>query len=792
MAKTHEECSLIVKDTLKQFFGEKDLDKKLLKFDELIQDIVTKAEREGVSPEIALSNATKDMTLKIRQKARQNYLNQEAYKRARTQVDEFKDKDLWRGIQSLIAIEGGHKYKAETASIYGRREALQNISMGLLVRNLDNAQIKKFASGQYDLEIKKILAGEVSEAEMGRMDPDLIAMANNARKMQDHLHQVKNQAGLDVGYQKNRVGKQFHSGPGMIRYGETKWKALARDRMDFEKMGLKTEEDIVKRLDDIWTKRTSSKGQGFVQGVSDDLNEITIQSSTKNMGANRSVHFKDAESAHIYDQEVNGGQSLLTSLMIEVERDSGKISAVESLGPNFSANWTKIMSEVEMTDYRRASLDSQFNNTVYGSKGKGSGFWSNVANVPKKIANMTMLGAKTLLSTGTDMAFGPHILSADTGKNMLESVGASLNSVLKTFPNQKQAAIQGSVFLQDVLDSTFNTNFHENGLVTNWFDKTHDFYMKATGLPMQSRWFKTANANAFNHIMFNNRGTAFDALDTGTKNLFDRYGIGADEWSIISKSEGAELPDGRGVIDSLEILDMDLDNFSGSATQKKFKRNELATNYNAMLVEFAESSSPTPNSQTMHWVEQSNPNTPLGAAARLAGQFKSFSFSMEKTLMRIKGADAINMKSGTRLASAVITATTLRYGVDYLRAIYDGKEPPDATDPKTWAETALKSGVGGIYADFLSVDYSTNIWRDPVKDMAGPGPRVMTDAIKGTIEAGKYVYSALDGDPREADKQMGKILKRLEKNTALPFIQNKLNKEIYDHIHLLMNTGARR
>jgi len=792
MAKTHDECSLIVKESLKKFFGEKDLDSRLQKFDEIIGDIVQKAEQEGVSPEIALQNATKDMTLKIRQKARQNYLNQEAYTRVRKQVDQFGDKDLWRGIQSLIAIEGGYKYKAETASLYGRREALQNISIGLLSRNLDNVQLKKFSSGEYDLEIKKILAGEYDEAALGKMDKDLIIIAENARKMQDHLHQVKNQAGLDVGYTKNRIGKQFHSGPGMIEYGERQWKALAREKFDLKKMGLNTEKEVVDRLDSIWDKRTSNTGHKFIQGVSDDIDEITIQSSTKNMGSNRSVHFLDAESAHIYDQEINGSKNLMTSLMTEIERDSGKVAAVELLGPNFSATWTKVMSEVEMPDYRRSSLDSQFNNTVYGTKGKGKGFFPGTVDTVKKISNMVMLGPKTLMSTMTDMAYGPMVLSADTGKNMLQAAADNISSILKTFPDQKQAALQGSVFLQDAIDSTFNTNFHENGLVTNWFDKTHDFYMKATGLPMQSRMFKTANANAFNHIMFNNRGTAFDALDSGTRNLFDRYGIGTEEWSILSKHEGSNLPDGREIIDVLKILDTDLNEFSGTVTQKRFKRNELATNYNAMLVEFAEAGSPTPTSQTMHWVEQSDPHTPLGMAARLAGQFKSFAFSMPKTLMRIKGADPINMKSGTRLASAVLAATTLRYGVEYLRAIYDGKEPPDATDPMVWTKAAASSGVGGIYADMLSVDYSTNIWRDPVKDMAGPGARVLTDAVKGTIEAGKYVYQTFEGDEHEADKNMAKVLKRLEKNTALPFIQNKLNKEIYDHIHLLMNTGAKR
>jgi len=793
MAKSHDECSLIVKESLSKFFGEKDLDSRLKKFDDLIGDILTKAEKEGVSPEVALATATRDMTLKIKQEARQNYLNQEAYKRAREQVDQFKDKKMWKGIQTLIAIEGGEKYVAETASLYGRREALQNISMGLLVRNLDNAQIKKFSSGKYDLEIKKILAGELDEAAMGKIDPDLIAIATNARKMQDHLHFVKNQAGLNVGYVKNRVGKQHHSGPGMISYGEKNWKDLAREKFDFEKMGLRTEEDITKRLDDMWVNRTSQTGHKFIQGVNDSIDEITLQSSTKNMGANRSVHFIDAEAAHLYSKEINGDKSLMSSLMTEIERDSGKVAAVELLGPNFSANWNKIMSEVEMSDYRRSSLDSQFNNTVYGSKGKGSGFWSNVATVPKKLANMSMLGAKTLLSTGTDLAYGPMVLSADTGQNLLQAVGTSIGSILKTMPNQKQAAIRGSVFLQDVIDSTFNTNFHENGLVTNWFDKAHDMYMKATGLPMQSRWFKTANANAFNNAIFDTRGTAFADLDKGMRQLFDRYGIDESDWGILQRHEGSALPDGRGTIDVLKILDTDLGEFKGATnTQKSFKRNELATKYNAMLVEFAESGSPTPNSQTMHWVEQTDPNTPFGAVARLSGQFKSFAFSMEKTLMRIKGADNIDVKSGTRLAVAVIGATSLRYGVEYLRSIYDGKEPPDPSKATTWAEMALKSGVGGIYADMLSVDYSTNIWRDPVKDLAGPGPRIMTDVWKGAINTGKYVYNSMEGDHYNADKNANKIRKQLEKNIALPFVQNKFNKDISEHIYLLLNPGVRR
>lgn len=305
------------------------------------------------------------------------------------------------------------------------------------------------------------------------------------------------------------------------------------------------------------------------------------------------------------------------------------------------------------------------------------------------------------------------------------------------------------------------------------------------------------------------RGKSFDSLDSGTLNVFNRYGIGADEWKVLSKLEGVSLPDGRQIIDVMQILDTDLSEFgSGTKINQQFKRNELATNYNAMLIEHAEGGSPTPNSQTMHYVDQSDPNTPLGMSARLAGQFKSFAFAMPKTLDRIKGADGFDRKAGTRLAVAVIGATTIRYAADYLKAIADGKEPPDATDPLVWAKSATASGVGGIMADFLTVDYSTNIWRDPIKDLAGPGARILVDAVKGTIETGKIVggltgaSSTLSqisgGDLNERDddelvrKNTLKVMKRMEKTIALPYIQNRLNKEIFDHIHLLMNTGARR
>ena len=55
---------------------------------------------------------------------------------------------------------------------------------------------------------------------------------------------------------------------------------------------------------------------------------------------------------------------------------------------------------------------------------------------------------------------------------------------------------------------------------------------------------------------------------------------------------------------------------------------------------------------------------------------------MPKTLSAIKGDDGYNQKSVSRLVTAVLMATTLKYTSDYLKAIVKGRELPDHNDPR--------------------------------------------------------------------------------------------------------------
>ena len=787
---TKSECSLLIKESLKDFFGEKDsgkLEDQLAAFDSDMARILDRAHREGVSPVEAMKMANTELSRKIKQKARKSYLQQNVNKLNQ----EYKNQPAFKGkpelaAEALLTNQEGVKYTSN-GNIYGTREAIQNLSLGMLHQELRHipGALKKVQSGKYDLDVKRVISGEVDEAELGRMDPVIPAYAKAARKLQDYLHQRKIESGMDVGYVKNRISGQRHNAAGMIRVGEENWKEIAKASFDWGRMGV---EDADAYLDKMWKTVTEDEGKKMFR-IGDDMSEILFNTSGKKMEKGRSVHFKGAKSSHDYSIKINDEKSLMQSLLMEVERDTGKIAAAEHLGPNFRLGWEKLTEDVDTGGFR--GLEKKYEVAVHGTRGGGTNLGASAVSIFNKISDMSKLGT-ALLSTGTDLAFGPGVISSSTGKNYLQSVGDTLSNILQSSTNPKASALYMHTNLVDTLDSTFTGRINEDGAKTNWFSKMHNLSMKATGLPAQSQLFRASYAIQFGRDLFSMKDTSYSKLPRESLNRFDKYGIGEKEWDIM-RTEGLDkLPDGREVINSGKLAEISPSLFTGTKGEKIFARNKLATNLNALMTELSEVASPTPNSSTMAWRDGTDPDSLIGMGARATGKYKSFIMSIPKTLQAIKG-DEWNAKSVTNLSSVIITATTLKYSIDYLKAIATDRDPPDHTDPQVWAKAAMTSGAGGIVSDFLAQDFGSSPFSSMAEFLGGPGVDVAQDVYSVVSGSAQYVGAQVMGDKKSKKKSAKRALRDAEKITpTLPFMKNTINKNLYDSLHLLMNTGAKR
>ena len=790
MAKSHDVCSLEIKEKLKGFYGDKneaEFADKMQEFDSQVMSVLERAEREGVSPIKAMEMANKEMTIKIKQKARSAMIQAETNKYL---IEEFKNQEAFKGkpelaAEAILTNQEGVKYNSR-GNIYGTREAIQNMSLGVFMKDIRQipGSLKKVQSGNYDLEVKKILAGEVSEADMGRMDPFVVAYAKAARKLQDFLHQSKIDSGMNVGYLKNRIAGQYHNAQGMIKLGKEEWTQIAKDSYDWKKMDL---EDPDKFLDTMWKDITEQEGKKMFR-VGDNMTEVIVGSGKK-LEKSRAVHFKSAEASHNYSMKVNNEKSLMQALMMEVERDTGKIAAAQHLGPNYRAGWEKLTENVNTEGWRQ--LDKKYEVAVHGTKGGGTSLGARMVGATNKISDMSKL-SMGVVSTLTDLSFGPGVISSSTGKNYFQSVADTVENILRSVPNRKEAAIYMHANLVDTLDSTFTGRVNEDGAKTNWFSAIHNFGMKATGLPAQSQLFRSASVIQFGRDLHSMKDMSFDILPKETVNRFDKYGIGQKEWDVMRVHGVDELPDGRKVINSGKLAEADIELFEGTKSKKTYERNRLAVSLNALSTELSEVASPTPNSSTMAWRDGTDPDSPLGMTARAMGKYKSFIFSIPKTLKAVKG-DEWSPKSIQNLTAVMITATTLKMTVDHLKAIIKDKEPPDYSDPAVWTKAALTSGAGGIVSDFLAQDFGSTPFSSMAEFAAGPGIDVAQDIYSIGSGTAQALTAKATGDRKEQRKQTKRALRDAEKITpALPFMKNTINKNIYNGLHLLLNTGAKR
>jgi hypothetical protein len=274
--------------------------------------------------------------------------------------------------------------------------------------------------------------------------------------------------------------------------------------------------------------------------------ENTLNVSNK-VSAHRAIVWKDGESAYSYSQKYGKSPNLASTVSSIFDRMAKAGALMEKFGNNPMANLNMVMRRIEETyksdgDAVRDFRDKTTNirNEMAAIDGTANipanmGFVAKAAPVIRALENTMHLGGVMWTHFFSGIYAIPN-MAAHNGINRLSAFGNLVESIFKGKPSGDYASIAAEIGAHG--DSMYRHQaniFGEDtfpGKVSSFVSK----YMSATGINFLSDRWKAGIKGMLSENLASNIGTKFDALEPHLQKQLSRYGINANEWSVIQKA----------------------------------------------------------------------------------------------------------------------------------------------------------------------------------------------------------------------------------------------------------------
>ncbi len=425
----------------------------------------------------------------------------------------------------------------------------------------------------------------------------------------------------------------------------------------------------------------------------------------------RVLHFKDGDSWMAYMGEYGEG-SLYDSMMGHIGAMARNIGLVERYGPNPEQTFRVQADIAERADGRGTVQNRSFGNTPQAYWDILSGKTSSpenaaVANAGQNVRNIqtaAKLGGAVITSL-TDIGTIAATLHYDRLPyfDMLKNLGKHLDKDHREF-------LRAHGVIAESLTSTMNrwTGDHMTHGLTG---RIANSVMKLSFMNAWTDGLRGAFSATMMQGFAKKVGKAWSQLDEWDRWLMTRKGITEDDWNIIAKAEPTE----RGGSKYL-TLDAILATGDDGAQQ-------AATKWMAFVSDEAQFAIINPDMATRAIATGGGlpAGTLRGEAMRSFMQFKSFPTAMITrhwgrlfdTPQGIEGAPS-GFGAQTETGAAInrmavfagLNVSLMMLGAIVLqeKAILQGKDPYDMTEPKFWAKAMGQGGGLGYVGDFITKD----------------------------------------------------------------------------------------
>ena len=431
-----------------------------------------------------------------------------------------------------------------------------------------------------------------------------------------------------------------------------------------------------------------------------------------NSGSERRVlHFKDGDAWMAYMQDFGEG-SLYDAMIGHVGAMSRNIGLVERYGPNPETNF-KVQADLA----QRADVVGSAKNRSIGNTPEA--YWAIVSGKTGAPENATIARAfqdarniqtaaklgGAVLSSFTDIGTIAHTLHYDRLPyfEMLKNIGRNLDKDHRDF-------LQAHGIIADSLTNTLNRWTGDN-MTHSLTGRVANSVMKLSFMNSWTDGLRSAFSATMMQGFAKKAGKSWAQLDEWDQWLMQRKGLNEQDWNIISQAQPT-VRDGVGYLTRDGIVSTGVDG-----------AEQAATKWMAFVSDESQFAVVNPDLATRAIVTGGGmpAGTLRGEAMRTFMQFKSFPFAMMTrhwgrifdTPQGLDGAPAgfgAQTETGGKINQIAVMAglnvSLMMLGAVVLqnKAIVNGKDPYDMTEPKFWVKAMGQGGGMGYVGDFIAKD----------------------------------------------------------------------------------------
>lgn len=635
-------------------------------------------------------------------------------------------------------------------------------------------------------------------------DKDALEIAKTVHRFNQELLLDKQDAGILVREMPGYIGPQSHDRMRVSSEDFEVWKNNTLKKLDYDKTFGKNQSEarINRFMREAYEDIAYGKQQREIESGGDSFLALSgrKQKTAHGLSAERELHFKDATNWHEYNQQY-GKHSMYQSIHAAINSQTRKIALVAKFGTDPMTSYTQVKqkignefakevttaekalkraeasgaeeakleqlrSDVEKADKRykewlnRAGegkqIDVRFKEVEGHTNVPSGNMLAQTASGLRAWSSLTTLGQATL-ALATDPGHIGLNLTGALGENYLSGFTRALSeytAVLK--PAERAEFLKALNIMAENNLMAIHKDIYGDDVKPGMTAKALEKFFKYNGLSATSETGRFAMAKTFADILTSYKGLEYKDLNIQTQSTLARFKISPDEWNIMKMGIEAlgeqkiELmtPDGIRAIDPKSINPE-----NPRAARKTLE--DLAQKYAMMLNNFADTTSMTGTANTRATLLQgTQAGTWTGEAARFISQLKTPALQVYNMLSQnihnnanIKYDKMYNAfltgNNLTTFAQFIPVMAGLAYASLSAKALLKGETPPDPRKKEVMWDIVIRSGVGGLYADFALGEYD-RAYRNAVTDFVGP-------TGQKTNEVFKIWAKAIRGEPVSRD-----------------------------------------
>ena len=464
---------------------------------------------------------------------------------------------------------------------------------------------------------------------------------------------------------------------------------------------------------DIVTGRRESASGG------DDLADFRPPASlARSVSKARVLQFKDPDAWFDYNERYGRG-SVYSSAIGELDRAGRNSALMKAYGPAPEAARAAEVDRLSNDARQRgdpgavAALNSRKTQASFDAltgrlNAPENLRFAMVVRSIRTVESLSKLGSMVLSKT-TDLPMAAHTMKR-AGATFLDGYRGSLAGIARLESDDAKHVAELLHVGTRAFAGEMMGRFHGPDGPMGWGSWMSRLHYKANGFDFVNEGVREGAAIMYSRHLGLQADKSYDALNPGTRETFERFGIDSRAWDLARK--GLE-PAADGAIywtpEALDrVGDTDLHRWAGlkgdartpEAAQRA--RGDLALRFTTMIHNVIDDAVSEPRArEQVSTTAGLKAGTLWGEAARSMSQFHGFIRTILGRHLAPAAAGYAGASPVALMAHFIVGSALAGFLSLEAKQLVAGRDPRDPADPHTWEASLVQGGGLGIYGDFL-------------------------------------------------------------------------------------------